>query len=730
MMHNTNGENLANRAAAGSSFYVQEQKDSPVHWQLLDDDAVAKAKAEDKLIFLHIGYSACHYSHLMSTETFAYPSIAHELNRNFVPVVIDRDERPDLDAIYMSYVEAVHSVGGWPLNVFLTPELQPVFGGTYWPAPANDRASSTDDQVADFLEILHMLQKLWTEQRSRLRQEAHDNVGQLLEYASEGTSSEPTNTTNGPSSLGQLLQASKQPQYTPPAAPLSAAKLPVANDLDIDLMETAYSKIAGTYDRVYAGFTNAPKYVTAPKLSLLLRMPHFRPEVSDMVGYEEVKQATVMAKSTLRMIERSALHDHLGRGFARCSVTADWSLPFFERVMAENALLLGLYTDAWLDDTINNGGNPDTEFLPVVLELANYLSSEPLLGPDGLLLSAESADSRLSANDPQDGPGSFFLWTSREINTVLGNSLIADVVCARWNITSRGNIAPANDPNDDFVNRNVLRTVKDISTLATQFNQTEDQIRALLAEARTKLADFRARERPPPHLTHNAVAGYNGLAISALARTGAALRYYKPEVGEKYVAAAIALAAKVRSLLWDANTCTLWRLLCRGQRSTTEGFAEDYAYVIEAALALYTATLDGEYIVWATALQDAQNAKFLDGCARGGYFTAASSARNLLLRLKAGMDSALPSANAVAANNLFALGRLAHTEAKRDEFTGLAKGVVEAFEAELLHFPWLFPGLLGCVVPYRLGITEVARGDAERVKKVRVSPREGPVVIV
>ncbi|KAL5598941.1 hypothetical protein BROUX41_003740 [Berkeleyomyces rouxiae] len=743
-------EPLANCAAKGQSHYVRQQKNSPVAWQLLNEAAIAKAKAEDKLIFMHIGYSACHYSHLMTTETFAFLGIARELNENFVPVIIDRDERPDLDVVYMNYVEAVHGVGGWPLNVFLTPELEPVFGGTYWPAPNNDRASDNDDRAADFLEILIMLQKLWSEQRSRLRQEARDNISQLLAYASEGTSSEPATLVGATGPLGLAVRDFQTKPNQPQPATSAASRAPpivsdeVGNDLDIDLMETAYTQIAGTYDAVHGGFTGAVKYVTAPKLSLLLRLSHFRSEVCDMVGYDETAMALRMAKDTLRAINRSGLHDHLGRGFSRCSLTADWSLPFFERLMVENALLLSLFTDAWLDD----GAKEESEFMSVVLETAEYLSSKPLLGSHGLLLSSEAADSRFSQHDSHDGPGAFFLWTRREIDTVLGPGVNSDVAAAHWNVQLRGNISPNNDPNDDFVNRNVLRIVKDVPALAAQFNQPESHIKSILAEARTKLADFRAKQRVAPSVSSNAVAGYNGVAVAALAKAGAALQYVSPALGKKYIAAAAALAQNLKTLLWDAKTSMLYRLLCDGVRADTPAYAEDYAYIIEGLLALYAATLDNKHIAWATQLQDAQIAAFAstdstsESRSGGGFFTARENTPHLLLRLKAGMDGTLPSANAVSTANLFSLGALLVAPAKADAeikkkataYTALARATVEAFEAELLHFPWLFPGLLSCVVPYRLGVKTVLveGGEAgeKKIKEERLRPREGPVVFV
>ncbi|KAF4963502.1 hypothetical protein FZEAL_10930, partial [Fusarium zealandicum] len=180
---------LQNRATESRSPYIKDHASSLVAWQLLNDDAVERARKENKLIFLHIGYKACHFCHLMSLESFSNPDCASVLNERFVPVIVDREERPDLDTIYMNYVQAVSNAGGWPLNLFLTPNLEPVFGGTYWPGPAG-RPRATDDnadEVLDFLTILKKVRDIWSDQEARCRKEATEVVGQLREFAAEGT---------------------------------------------------------------------------------------------------------------------------------------------------------------------------------------------------------------------------------------------------------------------------------------------------------------------------------------------------------------------------------------------------------------------------------------------------------------------------------------------------------------------------------------------------------------
>ncbi|CRK27382.1 hypothetical protein BN1723_013962 [Verticillium longisporum] len=314
---------LRNRADQSNSPYIQGQINSPVAWQLLDDEAVERAKRENKLIFLNIGFKACHYCRLTAIDSFSHPECASLLNEAFVPVIVDREERPDLDTIYMNYVQAVNGAGGWPLNPFLTPELEP-----------NPGAGKT---AAD-----------------------------------------------------------------------------VSSELDLDQLEEAYSHIAGTFDPVYGGFGLAPKFPVPAKLSFLLRLPHYLHPVQDVVGPTECAHATEMALFTLRKIRDSGLRDHVGGcGFARYSITPDWSIPHFEKLTSDNALLLGLYLDAWL---ISNG-DKDGELYDVVVELADYFSSPPMRLPGGGFASSEAADSYYRRGDTDVREGAFHLWTRKERTT-------------------------------------------------------------------------------------------------------------------------------------------------------------------------------------------------------------------------------------------------------------------------------------------------------------------------
>ncbi|KAG7108102.1 Spermatogenesis-associated protein 20 like [Verticillium longisporum] len=671
---------LRNRADQSNSPYIQGQINSPVAWQLLDDEAVERAKRENKLIFLNIGFKACHYCRLTAIDSFSHPECASLLNEAFVPVIVDREERPDLDTIYMNYVQAVNGAGGWPLNLFLTPELEPVFGGTYWPGPgAHTKTGPEEEEGVDFLAILKNLRKVWQEQEPRCRQEAKEVLSKLREFAAEGTLG--TRSTVQMSKIG-LTSSSTAPVASAvstenPGAGKTAAD--VSSELDLDQLEEAYSHIAGTFDPVYGG----------------------------------------------------GLRDHVGGcGFARYSITPDWSIPHFEKLTSDNALLLGLYLDAWL---ISNG-DKDGELYDVVVELADYFSSPPMRLPGGGFASSEAADSYYRRGDTDVREGAFHLWTRKEFDAVIGDEHEATIAATYWNILEHGNVEPDQDPNDEFMNQNIPRVLKEQSEIGKQFGISGEEVARVIASAKAKLKAHRGRERVRPELDDKIISGWNGLVISALARTGAALAVKDAAKSAQYLGAAIQSAEFVRAQLWDEKEKTLYKVF-RGTRGSTKAFAEDYAYLIEGLIDLYEATGEENCIAFADELQQTQIKLFYDASAPttsaspnplpahsscGAFFATTEDAKHTILRLKDGMDTAFPSNNAVSVSNLFRLGVALATET----YTALARETLNAFEAEILQYPWLFPGLLSGVVSSRLGgrtyivVRDPSGADDETVRKV------------
>ncbi|KAI9172348.1 Spermatogenesis-associated protein [Paramyrothecium foliicola] len=639
---------------------------------------------------------------LMSAESFSNPDCASVINASFVPVIVDREQRPDIDTIYMNYVQAVSNAGGWPLNLFLTPELEPVFGGTYWPGPGASRRTTSDheDEMMDFLAIVKKVRNIWNDQESRCRKEATEVLAQLREFAAEGTLG--TRGIIGPQSIMPTALSTATP--TAPVetrVPISQA----SSELDLDQVEEAYTHIAGTFDPVYGGFGLAPKFLTPPKLRFLLRLNRLPSAVQDVVGEAECKHANDMAIDTLRKIRDGALRDHVGgTGFARCSVTPDWSIPNFEKLVVDNALLLSLYLEAWQV----SGATGNAEFYDVVVELIEYLTSTPIALPQGGFVSSEAADSYYKKGDKEMWEGAYYLWTRREFDSVLDaeDRNISPVVAAHWDVQEDGNVDEDHDPNDDFINQNILRIVKTPEELSRLYSLPIEQVHQSIQTAKKVLRQRRDKERVRPELDDKVVTGWNGLVISALAAAATALKAVSTTESEKSLQAATAAASFIKANLWDGSTQKLYRLWKDGKE--TEGFAEDYAYLIQGLLDLFETTLDESLLQFADELQKSQAALFYDTA--GAFYSTIAHSPHTILRLKDGMDTSLPSVNAVSVSNLFRLGALLEDE----KFSTMARDTINAFEAEMLQHPWLFPGLLAGVVTARLGSENLGSAPAYR----------------
>ncbi|PBP19520.1 hypothetical protein BUE80_DR009771 [Diplocarpon rosae] len=674
---------LTNRAGESRSPYVRAHAGNPVAWQIWGDEAVELARRENRLLFVSIGYNACHWCHVMERESFENQEVAALLNSCFIPIKIDREERPDIDRIYMNFVQATTGSGGWPLNVFVTPDLKPVFGGTYWPGPTSQPA--VDGQV-DFLTILDKLSTVWREQEERCRRDSEQILEQLKSFAAEGTfGGRPGQGGDGD-----------------------------GDGLDIELLEEATQHFAETYDAQNGGFSQAPKFPTPSKLSFLLRLGQYPPVVIDVVGAAECRYAQNMAVTTLRKMARGGIHDHIGHGFARYSVTADWSLPHFEKMLYDNAQLLHVYLDAFLLSR-------DAELLGVVYDISTYLTTT-LAHSAGGFYSSEDADSLYRRGDFEKREGAYYVWTKREFENVLGLSR-EPLLSAFFNVADHGNVEHANDAHDEFLDQNVLAIVSTPSALGSQFGMKEEEVVRMIKEGKAALRSHREKERVRPGLDDKIVTSWNGIAIGALARTGAVVKGFDPVQSEKFLSSAIRAATFIRDNLYDGSSKLLYRVWREG-RGDTEGFAEDYALLIEGLIDLYEATFDEKWLQWADDLQQTQISLFFDAVGTGGFFSTSISAPHIILRLKDGMDTSEPSTNGTSASNLYRLSSLFHDCSYAEK----AKQTIAGFESETLQYPWLFASFMPSIVASQLGIRGVVVAGTDvvgRVKEFEKSPRGG-----
>nr|POF17729.1 spermatogenesis-associated protein 20 [Quercus suber] len=646
---------LVNRCSDSKSPYVRSHMSNPTAWQLWGAETIALAQRTNRLLFVSIGYSACHWCHVMAAESFADPRIAQLLNEHFIPVKLDREERPDIDRQYMDFQQATSGGGGWPLNVFVTPDLEPIFGGTYWPGPHSARAQ----MGASFEDILLKVIKVWKEQEAKVRENGKSILGQLREFAQEGT-------LGGGAGDGE-------------------------DELELTILDDAFQHYRQRFDRKFGGFGSAPKFPTPMHIRALLRLSSHRAVVRDIVGDKECEESLEMAVKTLEAMAKGGIKDQVGHGFARYSVTRDWSLPHFEKMLYDNAQLLPLYLDAYL--TTKNA-----LFLETLQDVATYLTTEPMLSPLGGINASEDADSLPTAADKTKREGAYYVWTAEEFQTILDGEEAA--VCAKyWDVRPDGNVDRRFDSQGELVGQNTLCVKYEPSQLAAELKMSEDDVRSIISSGRRKLRAFREANRPRPALDDKIVTAWNGLAIGGLARAGAALAATLPDLSRNYLAAAESAVSCIRTHLYHEPTRILRRVYREGP-GETPGFADDYAFLISGLLDLYEATFDETHLAFADTLQQAQLSLFWDTAANAAFFSTPADQPDILIRTKDAMDNAEPSVNGVSAANLFRLASLLDDAA----YAAHAKRCVAAFEVEITQHPGLFSGLLAPVVASKLGM--------------------------
>ncbi len=447
-----------NRLAAEQSPYLLQHAANPVDWHAWGKEAFARARAEDKPIFLSIGYSTCHWCHVMERESFESAEIASVLNEHFVSIKVDREERPDVDRVYMTFVQATTGSGGWPMSVWLTPDLQPFYGGTYYPPAAQWGRPG-------FREILLEIARAWREERANVLESASTITERLASMAASGD--------------------------TP-----DKRVLPGAEALTATLRQFQYS-----FDARRGGFGDAPKFPRPSELLFLLR-EHARS------GDEEPRD---MVLKTLRAMALGGMRDHIGGGFHRYSVDGNWRVPHFEKMLYDQAQLVLAYLEA-------AQVSGEVFFAEIAEDTLQYVRRD-LTDRDGGFYSAEDADSvpPESASDAHahKSEGAFYIWRLDEIRSALGDDSRAFEL--RYGILPDGN-APF-DPQSEFTGKNLLYTARGIAEIANELHVDAREVADSLTRARVKLFELR-RTRPRPHLDDKVLTAWNGLMIAAFARAG------------------------------------------------------------------------------------------------------------------------------------------------------------------------------------------------------------------
>jgi len=584
-----------NRLAQEKSPYLLQHAHNPVDWFAWNDTAFEKARREDKPVFLSIGYATCHWCHVMERESFEDESIGKYLNEHFVSIKVDREERPDVDKIYMTFVQSTTGSGGWPLNVFLTPGLKPFFGGTYFPPDARyDRPS--------FLQMLQQIAGLWRERKNEVVASA-DELHARLELITTRDAKENSPLT--PQTLQRAAQMFKE-----------------------------------AFDPVNGGFGNAPKFPQPGIPSFVLR-------TAKRFGDDG---AVHMVLHTCERMAAGGIHDQLGGGFARYAVDAKWRVPHFEKMLYDNAQLVQLYLDAHLVSKAESGKRKAETFAETARDILDYVLRD-LTHPGGGFFSAEDADS-------EGHEGKFYCWTKDELSRLLTVEEF-NVAAKYFGVTAEGNFVDHSHPTPlagqnvlSIVNPirsgdSAERRKNAESTALCRDAATTDE--ELLAAAKSKMLAARA-QRIRPQLDDKILASWNGLMLGAFARAAAVLG------DEKYRAAAEKNLQFVREKLWDEKSKTLFHRWRDGERDHVQ-LLEGCAFLLDGVIQLYETTLEPKHLDFASGLAEAMLARFYDA-ANGGFWQSPAGAKDLILRVKDDYDGAEPSGNSIATRALLKLAAI------------------------------------------------------------------------
>ena len=606
------------------SPYLIQHAYNPVDWYPWGPEAFEKARRENKPILVSIGYSTCHWCHVMEHESYENPQIAELMNKTLVNIKVDREERPDVDKIYMTAVQAMSGTGGWPLNVFLTPDLKPFFGGTYFPPAAKWGHPGWPD-------VVQQIGDSWKdpEERKKIVEAGHHIAEALQKYADAG-----------------FPPLEGKPEW----------------------LDQGFQALHESYDSTRGGFGPAPKFPMPVYHNFLLRY----------WARSHRDAAKEMSFQTLHHMARGGIYDHLGGGFARYSTDANWHIPHFEKMLYDNAQLAVNYLEAYQI-------SKDPEFKRIARETLDYVLRD-MTSPEGGFYSAEDADSLPSKDAPEPVEGAFYVWEKQEIDALL-NPTQAALFSFRYGVRDNGNAAE--DPHGEFKNKNILYIAHPIPETARQMKLKDDEAVKLLDEARKTLFQARAK-RPRPHLDDKVLSAWNGLMISAFAKS------YQILGDEKDLKAAQNSALFIQSHLYDPKTRMLYRRWRDGQRQAS-GIADDYAFVIQGLLDLYEADFNPAWLTWAEELQDIMIQRFYDKDKGGFYMTAANQDPNLLVRFKEDQDNVEPSASSVGALNLLRLAQFTDKQDYRDK----ASKTLQAFGTTLKESPRAMPYML-CVLDYAL----------------------------
>lgn len=546
-----------------SSPYLLQHAYNPVNWYEWGAEALQKARAENKLILVSIGYSACHWCHVMERESFENQEVAEVMNRHFVCIKVDREERPDIDQIYMLAIQLMTGSGGWPLNCICLPDQRPIYGGTYF-------------RKADWINVLESVAAMWANEPDK-----------AIAYADR--------LTDGIQNAEKIIPQIKVDEYT--KAHLTAITDPWKR----------------YFDMAEGGYNRAPKFPLPNNWQFMLRYSHLMQDDATHVS----------ALLTLEKMAMGGIYDHVAGGFSRYSVDSDWHVPHFEKMLYDNGQLISLYAEAYQYSR-------SLLFKEVAEESIEWLERE-MMSPEGLFYAALDADS-------EGVEGKFYVWDKTDFEAVLGDD--ADLLADYFNVTDEGNWE---EEQTNILLRKFTEEeyaeVKGISVV---------ELLQKIKTAKIKLLQERSK-RIRPGLDDKCLTAWNAMAIKGLAESAEIFDH--PHYYEMAKKAASFILAHVKTA--DGG---LYRNF-KNNKVSIPGFLDDYAFFIEALIALYQADFDENWLREAKRLCDYVLLNFKDEHSPMLYYTSAAG-ETLIARKHEIMDNVVPASNSVMAQNLHKLGLL------------------------------------------------------------------------
>ena len=581
-----------------SSPYLLQHAHNPVNWHAWKPETLAKAVAEDKPILVSIGYSTCHWCHVMERESFEDPSVAALMNELFINIKVDREERPDIDHIYMEAVQFITGAGGWPLNCFLLPDGRPFYGGTYF--PPEERYGR-----ASWRQVLVNIAKAYKDQKSAVTEQADRLTGAIAE---------------------------NEKRF------ISDSRLIKTNDNAAQDLPDFFKKIDEQFDATYGGFGSAPKFPQTQTIDLLLAT-HY---------YQKNDEELVQALFTIKKMIRGGIYDQLGGGFARYATDAAWLIPHFEKMLYDNAMLVRTMADVYRI-------TKDTEIEHSIHETLAFICKE-MTGTEGGFFSAIDADS-------EGVEGKFYIWKKEEIENVLGDG--TQLFCKIYNVTRSGN----------WEGHNILNLADSVKDYCVKnkldYHQTTTDL-----ERQKKILLNKRNERVRPGTDDKILLGWNALMLTAYAEAGMAL-------GNKtYITIAVEQHKYIKDMFRRDDGA--FNHTYKDGKAKIDAMFDDYAFYIEALIALFHSTQEVSYLYEARELTEYMFGEFYEEVDGMFYFTGAHA--DNIVRKKDFFDSATPSGNAVHCRNLMYLGVIFDLK----KYSDTAERMLNAMDASVRLYPTSF----------------------------------------